>query len=416
MTTHFLEHGMTACLHPVPASKWPIGETWTNKWDLVTCPECLKGQDKIETFTIDQEANSITCLRCKKTSFNPNDVTNKYCGNCHMYHESVWPPARLAWITHTDRNVISNDCPHCRKTLNGEVGMERQHPMKTDGDIVICAECGEPSVYKSNQLLKPSPEMMEKLSVDPQVMAAKEIISKRNKCKDRTAVFSSADSKYHDIAKLTFPVMQVWGSRHDYDVFMFNKSPNNLDPYWFGVGWGLCLLTMGYKRVICLDADQLITNLEIDFKDIPYSGFHASKDWGNDAIEPWHFSMCGFIAHSDCIPLFEHVLKMEPEWRDKPFPEQGPFRHVVMEMMQDLPHMRELMRGESHVGFINIHPRKKFNCVPDEVCPGNVPEPWKEGDFAAHITMLSIEQRIELIRKIAPVTLKQLNQRITNIV
>jgi hypothetical protein len=29
---------------------------------------------------------SITCPSCSKTSYNPNDVRERYCGNCHLFH------------------------------------------------------------------------------------------------------------------------------------------------------------------------------------------------------------------------------------------------------------------------------------------------------------------------------------------
>lgn len=32
---------------------------------------------------------SITCPRCLRTSHNPHDVREKYCGNCHKYHPEV---------------------------------------------------------------------------------------------------------------------------------------------------------------------------------------------------------------------------------------------------------------------------------------------------------------------------------------
>ena len=31
------------------------------------------------------KAVSITCPECKLTSYNPNDITHMYCGNCHKY-------------------------------------------------------------------------------------------------------------------------------------------------------------------------------------------------------------------------------------------------------------------------------------------------------------------------------------------
>ena len=33
------------------------------------------------------EIKTITCLYCSKTSFNPGDVEQKYCGFCHRFHE-----------------------------------------------------------------------------------------------------------------------------------------------------------------------------------------------------------------------------------------------------------------------------------------------------------------------------------------
>jgi uncharacterized OB-fold protein len=33
----------------------------------------------------------ITCLTCGRTSFNPTDVEQKYCGHCHVFHEEARP-------------------------------------------------------------------------------------------------------------------------------------------------------------------------------------------------------------------------------------------------------------------------------------------------------------------------------------
>jgi len=29
----------------------------------------------------------ITCPRCGMTSYNPNDIRERYCGACHMFHD-----------------------------------------------------------------------------------------------------------------------------------------------------------------------------------------------------------------------------------------------------------------------------------------------------------------------------------------
>jgi hypothetical protein len=33
------------------------------------------------------EEKGIQCLKCFLKSYNPNDITNKYCGSCHEFHE-----------------------------------------------------------------------------------------------------------------------------------------------------------------------------------------------------------------------------------------------------------------------------------------------------------------------------------------
>lgn len=30
----------------------------------------------------------IECLRCGMTSYHPTDVQERYCGNCHVFHET----------------------------------------------------------------------------------------------------------------------------------------------------------------------------------------------------------------------------------------------------------------------------------------------------------------------------------------
>jgi len=35
------------------------------------------------------DGKSITCFRCGKTSYNDNDVQKRYCGFCHVFHETT---------------------------------------------------------------------------------------------------------------------------------------------------------------------------------------------------------------------------------------------------------------------------------------------------------------------------------------
>ena len=218
----------------------------------------------------------------------------------------------------------------------------------------------------------------------------------------KTVLFTGFDPSYFPLAKLTIPLMRDYADRHGMEMAVFTVPPEGLNIYWTGVARGLWLLREGYDRIMYLDVDQMITNQSGSFAGVPMTGFHASRDWGADAdaAEPWKFSMCGFLAHQNCAMLFEEVLAMEPEWRAKPFQEQGPFQEVVRGLFRDMPHMRHMLPGETWRGFINIHQRRTFNAVPDQVCPGHVPEPWQPGDFAAHLTMVGLERRIEIFHEL----------------
>jgi hypothetical protein len=48
-------------------------------------PESFERQGT--TYTISKDGQSITCLICGMTSYNPNDVRERYCGNCHGFHD-----------------------------------------------------------------------------------------------------------------------------------------------------------------------------------------------------------------------------------------------------------------------------------------------------------------------------------------
>lgn len=43
----------------------------------------------MKTYDIDLNGPSITCKLCGLTSWNLNDVQQKYCGHCHVFHEDV---------------------------------------------------------------------------------------------------------------------------------------------------------------------------------------------------------------------------------------------------------------------------------------------------------------------------------------
>lgn len=51
---------------------------------------------------------SITCPRCGRSSHNINDIKEKYCGNCHMFHEEMNRGTRMTPTEVTCSCVLVN--------------------------------------------------------------------------------------------------------------------------------------------------------------------------------------------------------------------------------------------------------------------------------------------------------------------
>lgn len=41
------------------------------------------------TYIVSPDRETITCLICRRTSHHPMDVSERYCGNCHVFHLQV---------------------------------------------------------------------------------------------------------------------------------------------------------------------------------------------------------------------------------------------------------------------------------------------------------------------------------------
>lgn len=55
-------------------------------YDAGQPPKCSCA-DAMETSNC--PVHSIKCPQCGMTSFNPNDICEKYCGNCNQYHDTM---------------------------------------------------------------------------------------------------------------------------------------------------------------------------------------------------------------------------------------------------------------------------------------------------------------------------------------
>ena len=62
-------------------------------------------------YVISKDGKSIKCLNCGMTSYNPIDVRDKYCGNCHVFLE--------------DNELMKNLDPHFDKAIPTEQDCKR---------------------------------------------------------------------------------------------------------------------------------------------------------------------------------------------------------------------------------------------------------------------------------------------------
>lgn len=43
----------------------------------------------IPTYEIVEDGKAIKCCVCGLTSYHPEDVGNRYCGKCHVFHDDI---------------------------------------------------------------------------------------------------------------------------------------------------------------------------------------------------------------------------------------------------------------------------------------------------------------------------------------
>jgi len=209
----------------------------------------------------------------------------------------------------------------------------------------------------------------------------------------KTLLYTGHDKAYAPLAAITVPRMAEYAERHGFDFTCYTEPiidvPNGI--YWTGVCGALKAFEDGYDQAIYLDVDQLVTNF--NYRVPAGNGFHISKDWGVDATGRFDVSACGFAIGKEASRVASLTIDLESEWREKPFPEQGPLRYVIEKISHE-----SLSKNQRDPIF--VHHRGEFNCVPEEVCPGNVVWPWWKDCWCAHLTMVDLNRRIEIAKEI----------------
>ena len=166
----------------------------------------------------------------------------------------------------------------------------------------------------------------------------------------RTLVLTAYDDAFEPLGKITSPLMAVYAKQHGFDFECMRTSFVQCHPSWWKI-YRLLSALVTYDRVIWMDADIVVTN---DLRIPPgESGYHCSRDWGEDATEPWMLSNCCFAAFPDSLPLIGWILDNRDNY-SKEFHEQEHMRAAARDKFKDV---------------ITVHPPRVFNAVPIEIHP-----------------------------------------------
>lgn len=210
----------------------------------------------------------------------------------------------------------------------------------------------------------------------------------------KTLLLTGYDDNLREIGDITSRIMADYATKHRIDFLRVRQYEADSHPSWQKAEHVHRQLKSGYDRVIWMDADTLITNMD---KGCPVSltnPIHCSKDWGTDALEPWHFNMGNFIAYKDRLGMWEKLwcsqfgVRGKKQWRNQPLWEQSAIQEFHRENM-DLQ------------TFVRVHDRRTFNAVHSELAP-SAPEPWQPGDWLCHLTGEEItnEKRMVVLKKL----------------
>lgn len=193
-----------------------------------------------------------------------------------------------------------------------------------------------------------------------------------------TLVLTGYNREFAPLGDLTAPRILLYAGKHGYDFKCFHHHGKPIEATWHKVQATLDGL-LHYDRVLWVDADMLITNDAITHN--YESGFHASLDWGRDATGPKHFSTGAYLICQDAADIFSEVLAIQDDMMSCGIWEQEPIRSQY----------------DHYMHKITVHPRRTFNAIHPQVHE-SVVDPWQPGDWAAHFTMVPLEERVKLCR------------------
>ncbi len=191
----------------------------------------------------------------------------------------------------------------------------------------------------------------------------------------KTLVLTAWTENMEEVATITASTKIDYAHKHGYQYKapILEQRPNEYP------AWGKLRLLLDYlptvDRLFWIDADSLVTNLDISLERIPYiDGLTASRDWGIDSSLR-DFSSSAMILTPKALPLIESAAQ-KIHWANYPLWDQSSLHEAAREFGS----------------LLHILPRRALNAVPQELHPFAI-EPWQEGDFLCHLTSKSNQER-----------------------
>lgn len=227
----------------------------------------------------------------------------------------------------------------------------------------------------------------------------------------KICLFTVSSPEYAEIATITLPVMQKYCQRHGYamELGAYHTNPNSLVDY--GDRSKLRLYDKffnDYDAMMFLDVDALIMNHDIKIEDVlcgrpflwtydangPCSGF-----WIAQCVQPVRHAL---ITVSNRAPLLGNVRTLE---------HLGPPHKITLEMEPRGQSDQETMRAMMHEPPFNkvlghcVSGKEAGHCY--DYPEIGWPEEWQyinhytPGDWIVTFPSLSLERRVELLRRYA---------------
>lgn len=208
-------------------------------------------------------------------------------------------------------------------------------------------------------------------------------------------VLSACDEKMSEVAGLTMPSKVRWALKNGFDFEMVGIHHSGSHPAWEKLQLIRGRFDFGYSHVFWIDADSVITNENVDASRV-FDGLEdfwivASKDWTDEQyihLDPaFNWSSGAMLVNKEAIPVFDYAIEnFKPLFSNNPLHDQS----ALKQSFADNP---------AWLGKFRMLERRVLNSVPADIHCGKAIEPWREGDFIAHITCMENVERVKWLKR-----------------